>query len=585
MIKRLAILLLLTGMCLGTVTTTTTRVSFTGDGSTTTFSFSFPIVATSDLVVVQRTVSDGSEVTLTLTTNYSVTSTNANNDFSSGGTVTTVDTLTSASELLILRDAPDTQNADFDDSGVLRLNELEAAIDRSTLLIQQLQEEVARCIKAPKSDDVALDMTLDNSTIRANQGLGFTGTGAPTTSSGIITPGTVTVTAFAETILDDATASEARTTLGVSAAASAFMETVLDDTTEKAARVTLGTIDEFNVTDAIYGAIPDDSIDDTEEFQAALDAAALNGPLGSGTVYVPTGTYNFTGELTIDSAGITLTGSTRHGQDTHLIYSGTGTFITINNAFCKVQNLRIVGPNAAAAADPSITSDVGILVGASGDPKRNVILQDCLIRDWNVGINVGGSHGMVRDCDILDASNYGVWYTAGVSNKMFNVYVVVENAGTCVQLAQTGKMWSANVCTFSSGVGSTTTVGIRAMAINAVTITNCHFEDFAGVDEYDLFSSDPSSSITMIGNRSDGTIRMAAGDITLIGNFFDITTSQMDDTAGSRWTMTNNRNLHDGHFITGGSLPGGRDWTDADIVMYENEQVFHENEPVYIGRL
>jgi hypothetical protein len=135
---------------LGSISETSNKVTYTGDSSTTEFSFTFSIVDTSDLVVILRTIATGAETVLTETSDYSVTATN--NDFSSGGTVTTVSTYTSASTITIIRDTPLTQGTDLDDSGVLRLENIEDAFDKLTRIVQDHDETLGRCIKFPRSE-------------------------------------------------------------------------------------------------------------------------------------------------------------------------------------------------------------------------------------------------------------------------------------------------------------------------------------------------------------------------------------------------------------------------------------------------
>ncbi|GAA3571400.1 hypothetical protein GCM10022395_21130 [Snuella lapsa] len=68
----------------------------------------------------------------------------------------------------------------------------------------------------------------------------------------------------------------------------------------------------FDVTDPVYGAIPDDENSDQVAIQAAIDAAEAN---GSGIVYFPSGEYlvntdpNDTSPITINSSNVILKGS------------------------------------------------------------------------------------------------------------------------------------------------------------------------------------------------------------------------------------------------------------------------------------
>lgn len=200
--------------CSGQVTDTTAIVQFTGNGSTTAFAFSFPLPGTdtSQIVVILRTIADGSETTLVETTDYTVSATN--NDFSSGGTVTTVATYTSASTITIKRDVPDTQSTALSDTGTLRLKNIETALDKLTMLDIQRQEELNRCLKFPQTDSTSLTSEISDSVSRASSILGFTSTGVPTVFSSF-TADTVAVDVFMEEYLTKSNANAANTYMGL----------------------------------------------------------------------------------------------------------------------------------------------------------------------------------------------------------------------------------------------------------------------------------------------------------------------------------------------------------------------------------
>ncbi len=187
----------------GLVTPTTYRPdSAAGDDNDTTFTFDFEIINTSDLRVWERTDSTGVQTLKTETTDYSVTATNL--DFTSGGTVTMVTAPATGVTLVIGRVIPYDQQANFIDAGVISLSSVTDALDAVTLKVQQLEEMLNRAGLNPETDDTTLDMTLPNSVDRASQFYGFNGSGEPTVISSGITAGDATVTAYAETYLDDA---------------------------------------------------------------------------------------------------------------------------------------------------------------------------------------------------------------------------------------------------------------------------------------------------------------------------------------------------------------------------------------------
>jgi hypothetical protein len=89
----------------------------------------------------------------------------------------------------------------------------ESTLDKLVRKMQEIQEELNRALKFPKSDATALDATLPSSIDRVSQYLKFDTDGEPTLAASAVS--TTGVSAFMLTLLDDANASDARTTLGL----------------------------------------------------------------------------------------------------------------------------------------------------------------------------------------------------------------------------------------------------------------------------------------------------------------------------------------------------------------------------------
>ena len=195
-----------------TVSNTTSRTSATGTNAAgQEIPFSFPISATGELVVMTRVTATGVEATLTETTDYTVSLVDGGE---SGGTVTLVNALATTSQCHIYRNTATTQTLDLTQGGAFSAENIEDALDRNTKLIINNADAIDRSLHAPSTDPSSLDMELPNSVDRASQFLAFNASGEPTVSS-TVAPATATITAWAETLLDDASAAAARTTLGV----------------------------------------------------------------------------------------------------------------------------------------------------------------------------------------------------------------------------------------------------------------------------------------------------------------------------------------------------------------------------------
>lgn len=118
---------------------------YAGNGVTTVFAVAFACFAAADLSVV-RTDAAGTDTTLTLATDYSV-SLNADQTNSPGGTVTMVVAPPTGSQLTVLRNVAATQGTQLPNQGGWYPQVVEKALDKLTMLVQQLAEKVSRSVQ------------------------------------------------------------------------------------------------------------------------------------------------------------------------------------------------------------------------------------------------------------------------------------------------------------------------------------------------------------------------------------------------------------------------------------------------------
>jgi hypothetical protein len=153
-----------------TISSTTVKNSYSGDGSTTTFSYTFKIFADSDIQVIIRS-STGTETTKTITTHYTVTGAGA----SGGGSVifTSGNIPTSTQTVVLRRNIPQTQAIDYIANDPFPAESHEEGLDRATMAIQQLQEELTRSIKLSKTNTMTSTEFSVGASDRANKILAF----------------------------------------------------------------------------------------------------------------------------------------------------------------------------------------------------------------------------------------------------------------------------------------------------------------------------------------------------------------------------------------------------------------------------
>lgn len=112
------------------------------------FSFSFKVFEEADIRVVQA--DSDSEADLVLTTDYTV-SLNADQNANPGGTITLVVAQVSGQSTTIIGGMESTQETDIQNAGGFYPEVIENAIDKATILIQQLEEESDRSLLLPVS--------------------------------------------------------------------------------------------------------------------------------------------------------------------------------------------------------------------------------------------------------------------------------------------------------------------------------------------------------------------------------------------------------------------------------------------------
>jgi hypothetical protein len=207
------------------VSTTSNKAGpYSCNGSQTIFPFTFPIFGESDLEVILRDA-DGNETILTYGSHYLVTKSGAS--WENGGNVTTITTYPSGKTITIRRVLAVTQETDYVENDPFPAELHENDHDKITMIAQQIKERADRALVFPISDPASSIGELSSVIQRKGLYLMFDAvSGKPVCVTNII-PGTVTITDFAKTVLDDPNASTARATLDVPSNAEAILDSLL----------------------------------------------------------------------------------------------------------------------------------------------------------------------------------------------------------------------------------------------------------------------------------------------------------------------------------------------------------------------
>lgn len=187
-----------------TIATTTSSVAYTGNGTTTAFAVPFAFFAAGDLEVIERVVATGVETTKALTTDYTVSGGNG-----STGTVNAFFAPASSVTWTIRRVTAAVQTLDLVSNNPFPSASLELALDRATVVSQELQRDLGRGVLVPKSES---GVTLPSSTARAGLFLAFDALGTPIPAIGPTGTG-IAVSSYGATLVNTADAAAARTVL------------------------------------------------------------------------------------------------------------------------------------------------------------------------------------------------------------------------------------------------------------------------------------------------------------------------------------------------------------------------------------
>jgi len=178
-----------------TVSSATQKVQYNGNGSTTVFAYTFKIFNQNDLTVIVRSA-NGTETVKTITTHYTVSGVGG----SGGGNVTMLTAPTATETLTILREQDLIQELDLVENDPFPAQSLEDSLDKLTFIVQQQAGEIARSIKASRTNTITSTEFTVSAATRANKIFAFDSAGelAVTQELGTYRGNWATATAFAQ---------------------------------------------------------------------------------------------------------------------------------------------------------------------------------------------------------------------------------------------------------------------------------------------------------------------------------------------------------------------------------------------------
>ena len=511
-----------------TVATTNNRNDYTATAAQTTFPYTFRIFAGADLkVYVNSTLK-------TLTTDYTVTGA----DSASGGNVVFNTGLTAGDAVAIIRSIAYTQSTDYVENDPFPAETHEKALDRLTMLTQQLTEVDDRSVKLAISStmkNIELPLPGSGEFIRWNSA----GTNLETVPLSSLPSATYatslkTLPTITDLRAEDYAVSTRVFVLGHTSSndggGGVFMWDAASSATDNSGTIIKPTaistgnpgrwlrIYSGAVNVKWFGAVGDGVVNDVAAIQAAINTG--------NDVHIPAGTY-------LISSGLSHNVSTTISGDgealSKILVSGSGyDAITMSADYAGIRDLQIYSSTQR-------TSGANIKLSAATRKNfiRNVKMQNAF---YGIHIAADAVITTIEDVEILDCTaSTGIAILIDGGNDTFISRVLVDSTGTeplaGIKIKHTQAVWITDTDLLDAG----TPLSIAPNGTDSDLVTWCFFNGLA--------------CDTSTGNGIEVSPTNGA---TVKGLFFD-----------NCWSATNNRGVYitkdatsavDGVFFTDCSL-------------------------------
>ena len=520
-----------------TVNSVVDKIIYLGDGHSTVFSFPYNIYLATDLAVYETVSSTTNTTQLTLNTNYSITLTaisgvtgayTATINLAGGSSPAGV--LPVGTQLTILRSLPLTQLINISDYSATPAATWNQALDRATILTQQMQEQINRAILAPVNSTAPSGYTLPNPVANAYIGWDATGTfltnliatqplgpTASPTFAGLTITGLNGIAKYSGGVLGTANADvDYSVPNGVETLTNKTYDTTGTGNVFKVAGTTLGATGVTGSGKVVLGSGVLGS-------GSVVEATSLSG--NSGIVGQTSGTLTSGHCIKSDANGNLIDNGSACSGGSGMTYPSSSGIVTTNGSAWLTSisgaSTTFVKGDGSLDSTTYVTGTPWTTASTSGNAATATALAasptNCSAGSAPQGINASGT---AQNCTAYTHATSGSAILAGNgSGSTSNVTIGAGLSFTGGALSNTNGFTTQNIVTGSRAIGSVyrNTTGKTMM----VTVSFDSASSSSGTAVTDS-SSSPSTVVAYVATASGINVIFPMTFLVLNGNYYEI---------------------------------------------------------------